>query len=399
MLAFLQGEKRGTFRKLVAHLREIFSTVGDLSVSTTAGNELEIRVWPTEDVINSEVSFSLTNCGTGVAQVIALLTVMMTSDPAIIVIDEVSSFLHPAATKALLRIAQTHYAYHQYIISTHSPDVIGSGEPATVHLVRRNGYEFSVKPVDLAKLDELREVANQIGVSMTDVFGAERIIWVEGPTEEKCFPFIHSETIGSWPRGVTVAPVVATGDFFSKTKRKDLVFDIYSRLSKAASPLVKTVTFSFDREDLGPNQVRDLEKRAAGRLILLPRRHFECFLIDPSAIAALIAKYVPDVVTTATPAAVSAHIRAIGGDRKFKAPELWNDNISDEKWLSDVDGAELIKCVCGDLTDQRLEFTKTHHSFELLQHIMKNNRTALDALVKYVRTLSHCSNLRRITQY
>jgi predicted ATP-dependent endonuclease of OLD family len=98
---------------------------------------------------------------------------------AVIVIDEINSFLHPAATKSLLRIAQTRYNKHQYIISTHSPDVIGESNAATVHLVRRAGYESSIERVDLSKVDHFRDLADQLGISMTDVFGAERIVWVE----------------------------------------------------------------------------------------------------------------------------------------------------------------------------------------------------------------------------
>ena len=40
VLSFLQGERRGVFRKLAGHLREVFSTVGDLSVAGTLSNEL-----------------------------------------------------------------------------------------------------------------------------------------------------------------------------------------------------------------------------------------------------------------------------------------------------------------------------------------------------------------------
>ncbi len=42
------------------------------------------------------------------AQVTAILTAIMTVDDAIIVIDEINSFLHPSAVKALLRIIQTY---------------------------------------------------------------------------------------------------------------------------------------------------------------------------------------------------------------------------------------------------------------------------------------------------
>jgi len=91
VLALLQGERIETFRQLIGHVREVFSTVATISV-TTLGQELEIRVWPTENTERSEWGFPLDNSGTGVAQVIAILTAMMTLEHAIIVIDEINSF-------------------------------------------------------------------------------------------------------------------------------------------------------------------------------------------------------------------------------------------------------------------------------------------------------------------
>lgn len=120
VLQTLAGDRGDLFRKLIEHLREVFPTVGNLSVRPKPGtNAIEIRVWPTEAQERVELSFPLNSSGTGVSQVIALLTAIMTVENAVIVIDEISSFLHPAAVKGLLRILQTGYAHHQYIISTH----------------------------------------------------------------------------------------------------------------------------------------------------------------------------------------------------------------------------------------------------------------------------------------
>ena len=232
----LQGERGDVFAQIVGNIREIFPTIGNMSVTTTKKNEFEIMMWPTERMERTELAFSLDNSGTGVSQVVAILTVTAMFTQAIIVIDEINSFLHPAVAKSLLRIAQTRYNRHQYIITTHSPDVIGGSNAATVHLVRRNGYKSSVERVDLSKVDHFRDLADQLGISMTDVFGAERIIWVEGQTEAICFPYIYTSLYGSLPRGLIFVPLIATGDFFAKTKRRELVLEIYRSLSAAASP-------------------------------------------------------------------------------------------------------------------------------------------------------------------
>ena len=105
VLHTLSNERGDVFKKLLAHMREIFPTVGSLSVrSRPDNNNFEIRVWPTEAMERVELSFPLNSSGTGVAQTIAILTAIMTIENAVIIIDEINSFLHPAAVKALLRI-------------------------------------------------------------------------------------------------------------------------------------------------------------------------------------------------------------------------------------------------------------------------------------------------------
>ncbi len=390
ILLSLQGERGGVFQKLVAHLREIFPTVGNLSVRTMPGNNnlLEVRVWPTEAMERVELSFPLNASGTGVAQAIALLTAIMTIDKAIIIIDEINSFLHPAAIKALLRILQTQYAQHQYIISTHAPDVISFSNPTTIHLVKREGYESRVKRLDLTKIETFREVAEHLGVSMADVFAAERVIWVEGQTEELCFPYLYQQTKGPLPRGTIFTSVVATGDFHAKKRDRTLVYEIYQRLSAAAAPLVVNVAFSFDGENLTESEKCDMRREAKGKgaLDFLPRRHLECYLIDSAAIAAFIAHKDPQPASTVTPDSVAAALKKAAAEKPLHIQE-WNGNIADEQWLAGVDAAELIGTVCGTLSEQRVRFAKKADSLFLLQHILKNDRQRFDPLAEYVASL------------
>jgi hypothetical protein len=387
----LQGRQGTLFQQLIEHLCEVFSTVRNLSVAPSA-NALEILVWPTKKQLQPELSFDLDHCGTGVAQVIAILTIAMTFERAVIIIDEISSFLHPAAAKALLRIIQTNYAQHQYIIGTHSPEVLSAGNPATVHIIRRNGYDSVVERVNLGELDQLRDVADDLGISMTDVFGAEQIIWVEGRTEELCFPLIYEVASGQLPRRLIVTPVVATGDFNAKGRRGELVFQIYDRVSRAASPLVRPVAFSFDREALTDEERQRLEERSKGqrskgRLLFLPRRHFECFLLDPAAIAAFINNHVPDLAEPVSADNVLVYLKSAGGNPEFKASQQWQGDILDEIWLAEVDAAALLKETCNQLTGNCLEFSKTGHSLELLRHILSHNRESLGELIDYVKKL------------
>lgn len=387
VLHTLSNERGNLFEQLIEHLREIFPTVGNLSVRTRPDNQyLQVRVWPTEEMERLELSFPLNSSGTGVSQVIALLTAIMTVENAVILIDEINSFLHPAAVKALLRILQTTYAQHQYIISTHAPEVIGFSNPKTIHLVSRRGYESSVKRLDLASLNTFREVAEHLGVSMADVFAADKVIWVEGPTEELCFPYLYQQFGNAVPRGTLFTSVSATGDFNAKRRDRELVFEVYKRLSAAAATLVVSVAFSFDTEKLRPEEKAEMVRESGGLLHFLPRRHLECYLIDPSAIAALIVTKDRESSGRVTPDTVKAALVSAASGRPFHIPQ-WNGDLSNPSWLENVDAANLIANVCTTLSDQRATFAKTTDSLFLMQQILAKNRELLEPLYEYVAGL------------
>ncbi|MFX9711404.1 hypothetical protein ABTO94_20085, partial [Acinetobacter baumannii] len=88
--------------------------------------------------------------------------------------------------------------------------------------------ESSVHTIDKNKLDDLRRVLVEIGASFSDVFGFDRAVWVEGPTEEVCFPMILRKLRGGTPLGVIFVAVKNTGDFERKSKadQKQLIWDL-----------------------------------------------------------------------------------------------------------------------------------------------------------------------------
>lgn len=386
VLQAMAGRQGDVFQKLLVHLRDIFSTVGSLSIAPTPSGQVEVRVWPTERMDRVELSFPLNQSGTGVAQVTAILTAVMTVDEAIVIIDEINSFLHPAAAKALLRILQTDYAHHQYIISTHAPEVVSFSNARTVHLVKRDGYESSVVRLDLADVDAFREVADQLGVSMADVFAADRVIWVEGPTEELCFPLLYSEATGEGlPRGLVFTSVVATGDFLKKQRHKELVYEIYQRLSKVAGPLNVSVAFSFDSENLAETEKKQMVRDSRGAMHFLPRRMIECYLVNPKAIAEFVMQRDHEQSFLDVDL-VTAKLIELAGSEKFKIGE-WTGDLSEPGWLAKVDAAKLISDCCGQISEYRVTFKKKDDTLALLQRVLSTDRAQLAELLKYVDKL------------
>lgn len=391
VLMRMQGNRGDLFNNLKQHMRDIFPTVRNLSISSPSGSlELEILVWPVIEQQHRQLATPLNESGTGLSQVLAILTIAMTMEDAVIVIDEISSFLHPAAAKALVRILESHYGGQQYIISTHSPEVLSACRPSTIHLVTKTDFTSSVVPINVENIGQLRILTNELGVSMTDVFASDRIIWVEGPTEELAFPYIFEETRDDssaerHERAPQFTAVVATGDFTAKRTRPDLIFDIYDRLSNAASVLSGAATFAFDAEELDDGQMKDLTRRAKGRLLFLPRRMIECYLLHPAAIASVINTSLDDAPVSAE--AVEAFLMAEGGTAKYKAAKDWNGDLKHEKWLEKIDAANLLSDLFNSLSDARLAFSKRVHSFAILKQILATNRAHVDGLIDFVKRL------------
>lgn len=383
----LINERGDVFKKLVDHVCEIFPTVGNLSVRSTPGpNNLEIRVWPTKAMERVELSFPLDSSGTGVSQVIAILTAVNTVENAVVVIDEINSFLHPAAVKSLLRILQTEYYENQYIISTHSPDVVSFSNPKTINLVKRDAYNSTIKELTLTEVSEFREVAEHLGVSMADVFAADRVIWVEGPTEEICFPFLFQAMGGApLPRGTIITSVAATGDF-NRRRDREIVYEVYRRLSSSVATLVVATIFSFDTEELSDADKTGMNEKSGGLLSFLPRRNFECYLLDPIAILNLVVTKDPSSSATVTKESVAAKLSELASDKKLRTNE-WTGDLEDVNWLEKVDAAKLIAQTVTELSEGRATFNKKEDSLDLLKDIIARDRQKLLPLYEYVKSL------------
>ncbi len=101
VLDTLIGSRGSVYLRLVEYLRQIFPTVGNLSVRPHPNSvgRVQVLVWPTKEMEEAALAFPLQESGTGVAQVIAILTAVATAKKSVMVIDEINSFLHPAAVK------------------------------------------------------------------------------------------------------------------------------------------------------------------------------------------------------------------------------------------------------------------------------------------------------------
>jgi energy-coupling factor transporter ATP-binding protein EcfA2 len=315
-----------------------------------------------------------------VGQVLAILyATAFSAEPQIIAVDEPQSFLHPGAVRALLEILREH-SHHQFLITTHSPVALTAARADTILLVRMDDGVSNVLQLRSGEANDLRLLLADLGVRLEDVFGFDSILWVEGPTEELCFPLIIKRLVNRPLARTGILALVAVGDL--EGRHRELAFDIYNRLSKGSVLLPPAVSFIFDRERRTDERVREIIRGGSGKVSLLPRRMFENYLIDPDAIAAVASDI--EGFGTLTSTSVEQWLRDRQWDAALFSPGKPPDDHSPESWFENVSGAKVLERVFIELSEARVSYDKTKHGEALTRWLLDHKPTLLESLAEFI---------------
>jgi hypothetical protein len=288
VLHYLHTSNPSQFDRLTQLLGTILPEIKSITIPPIDGSSARILVWSIgPDSERADLAIPLSESGTGIGQVLAILFVAVTSAfSRTIIIDEPQSFLHPGAIRKLFDILKHKFSQHQYIITTHSPVAITAVEPQMILLVRKEDEESRIESIDVMETQGARLALSEIGARLSDVFGAENILWVEGRTEELCFPLILSRIAKQGLLGTAIIGIVQIGDFEGKLSKT--IFEIYVRLSKGRGLLPPAIGFIFDQEGRSERERDDLVRQSGGKIVFLPRRMYENYVLNPIAIAAIM---------------------------------------------------------------------------------------------------------------
>lgn len=196
----------------------IFPNVKRISVFNRGGNTVEVCVLNSSTPDDrDDLIQPLSESGTGLGQVLSILYILVTSIvPKTIIIDEPNTFLRPGAIRRLFRVMQENSIKHQIIISTHSPEVIAAAKADSIHLVRWENEHSVIESLSTDDTNDLRRALREVGARLSDFFGADQILWGEGPSEEDCFPKILSHFGHPLSVGTSVVSLPNTGDLERK---------------------------------------------------------------------------------------------------------------------------------------------------------------------------------------
>ncbi len=320
------------------------------------------------DSDGDDLSFPLNDCGTGYAQVLLLLTIITSPEPSILILDEPFTHLHPAAAKKLAGFIRQ-YPQHQYVISTHSPEVINALKPDRIIRVDRDPVsgKSTAKSINAGSLPEMRSLLRDLGVSLADVFGFEKIVFVEGETEQECFDYILRANEGARAQAANFVVAKKPSEKWRGSRVHDW-FERYRSIIESTGLLTPDYCFSFDREDSSPEDRTRIESESSGKVHFIPGRMFEDFLLSERAIVAVLTEQnfppsdagldVAGVLTQAINAGETLH------------------------------AANLLKDIFSKASDAKLEYNKPRHGLMLTKWLLKNEPETIEPLVKYVLDLA-----------
>jgi hypothetical protein len=141
----------------------------------------------------------LASYGTGVHELVILVTAVLSVEDAICCIEEPEIHLHPRLQREFIDFIATE-TKNQYLISTHSPTFINAIDAPdsmqVFHLRLENGATVG-GPI-LGDEDSLLAL-HDLGVKASDILQSNCILWVEGPSDrvylERWFDLIAPELV------------------------------------------------------------------------------------------------------------------------------------------------------------------------------------------------------------
>ncbi|MEH1793999.1 ATP-dependent nuclease [Nostoc sp.] len=384
VLSILQGGNPRLFKRFNDYISIVLPQIKRISIRHRDKSTLEIMVYPIDPskTERDDLSFPLSSCGSGVSQVLAILYVLINSKyPRTLIIDEPQSFLHPGAAKKLIEILrEKEFSHHQYFIATHSPEIIVTANPSNIIKLKYQDGETTATVINTIDIKSQNDILAELGVRLSDVFGADSILWVEGQTEEKCFPLILEKFAKITLMGIKILSVHST-DALLDGKRYDLVFDIYKKLTTGANLFPPAIGFIFDRESKTETKIQELEKRGV-TFLRLPM--YENYLLHPEAISVIINEEATWLETPISIIQIQEYLDKIKQENSYLLQGAKREEVS-VNWLSKIHGAKILESIFQELCDNKLQFRKTKHSYKLTEWLVENKPDFLSELAEELK--------------
>jgi hypothetical protein len=276
VLFYLTNNRRRRMEKILEFMRSSFPEIDHISVVQDLEQPSAIGE-PTVFYRGREEGVPLRWCGSGVEQLLRFgVEVLAGDEPLLFLIDEPQAYLHPHAERQLLNLIDAN-RQHQYVIATHSHVLLNARPLSACRLVTIDEGQTTVTTPD-----DRQAVLSQIGVSPGDLGLAERVIWVEGPSEVAAFGVILAASRPSTAsQGIVVKRMpVAPSQFTAEGRKGAVAYELCRQVIAAVRPLPIMMTFLFDRDEKTEDDVERIRAASRNSACFLDVRELENLFLD-----------------------------------------------------------------------------------------------------------------------
>jgi putative ATP-dependent endonuclease of the OLD family len=241
------------------------------------------RPRPGERPISAEMDiddFLVELNGSGIREALRLILDTTFEDPHILLVEEPEIHLHPGLETAMMRFLKEISQTSQIFITTHSTNFLDSGDYQTIYLVTKP----NVTLVEALALKEVEErVPMELGIRLSSLFMYDRLVFVEGPSDELVIRVLCNTLDVNLSRGnVGFVLLRGIGNLAYYAAKETLGF-----LQKRNVELM----FLIDRDERAEAEIASIKESLGAGVVFFPTepRELENYLIEPSAIAGYIA--------------------------------------------------------------------------------------------------------------
>ncbi len=165
-------EEKKLYRKFNSLVRELLKlTPYEIGFSQTT-NEVTFDL--------DGMILPLNSFGKGVERIIRIARYLVGVTDKLVLLEEPETNLHPALQRAFFKYLLEDKD-NKYVIATHSNSMIGTGDAVEIIHVSKDDLASISHVLDSKK--ELTDMLEDIGVKPSDLYLANYIIWVEGPSD------------------------------------------------------------------------------------------------------------------------------------------------------------------------------------------------------------------------
>jgi putative ATP-dependent endonuclease of the OLD family len=246
--------------------------------------------------------------GAGIREALRLVLDNELTNPDLLLVEEPEIHLHPALEMSMLRYLQAASDHSQIFVTTHSTNFLDTSDMRNVYLISREPW-VEARLLDYAEAEEA--IPAQLGLRLSSLFMFDRLVFVEGPSDEAVLRELAS-TIGVnlGRAGVGFVSIGGARNFTHYATESTLRFLTKRRVD---------MMFVLDRDESSDEEIARLQTFMGSSAILhmLERREMENYLAVPRPLAEFI-KWKRDLsglpVIDVSPDAISETLQEVAGE-------------------------------------------------------------------------------------